>query len=708
MKYYPTNHIKNVALIGGSKSGKTSLAECMMFEGGVLSRMGSVEQGNTVSDYHEIELDRGTSVFSSILHTEWRGNKINLIDTPGLDDFIGEVVSTLRICDTALVVLNASRGVEVGTEIHWRYLRRYNKPSIFVVNQVDHPKSNFESTVEQAKSTFGDGVVVMQYPYNEGENFNCIIDLLKMTMYKFPEAGGKPEKLPIPDEERERANELHNILVEAAAEHDDDLMELYFEKGELDEDELRKGLRLGMLARTLFPVFCLSAAQNMGSGRLMGFLGNVAPSAGDTGPERTQDGDELLVTDDNTTLLVFKASHEKHTGAMSYFKVCSGEVQAGMEFYNPNAHSKFKLSQLYTVDGKRRHQVDKLAAGDIGATMKLKDTHVNHTLRNVDDNVMLEPIVFPEPKIRTAIEVARQGDDEKLAQALHKMAASDPTLVHEYAKEIKQSLLQGQGELHLQTTKWNLKNVYGVEIDFIEPKISYRETITKQANGYYKHKKQSGGAGQYAEVKLIARSYTGDDNPHPQDIKVRGTDVHQLPWGGKLLFHNCIVGGVIDSRFMPAILKGIMELMEEGPITQSPARDIEVYIIDGKMHAVDSNEISFKIAGGHAFKEAFMNAGPKVMEPIYRVEILVPDDFMGDVMTDLQGRRGIVEGFTSEGAYQKITARIPLAEMNRYNTSLSSLSQGRATFTRRFLEYAPTPGEVQAKLIASASGEMVS
>ncbi|MEL6135410.1 MAG: elongation factor G, partial [Bacteroidota bacterium] len=357
-----------------------------------------------------------------------------------------------------------------------------------------------------------------------------------------------------------------NILVEAAAEHDDDLMELYFEKGELDEDELRKGLRLGMLDRSLFPVFCLAAAKNMGSGRLMGFLGNVAPSAGDTGPERTQDGDELLVTDDNTTLLVFKASHEKHTGAMSYFKVCSGEVQAGMELYNPNSSSKFKLSQLYTVDGRNRHQVEKLAAGDIGATMKLKDTHVNHTLRNVDDDVMLEPIVFPEPKIRTAIEVARQGDDEKLAQALHKMAASDPTLLHEYAKEIKQSLLQGQGELHLQTAKWNLKNVYGVEIDFIDPKISYRETITKQADGYYKHKKQSGGAGQYAEVKLIARSYIGDDNPHPQDIKVRGTDIHELPWGGRLIFHNCIVGGVIDNRFMPAILKGLMELMEEGPI----------------------------------------------------------------------------------------------------------------------------------------------
>ena len=481
MKHYATSNIKNVVLVGGSKSGKTTLAECMLFEGGQLNRMGSVDDGNTVSDYHEVELERKNSIFSSIMFTEWRGTKINLIDAPGVDDFVGELVSALRVCDTALVTINAQQGAEVGTEIHWRYLKKYNKPAIFVMNQLDHSKADFNSSLESLKTQFGDGIIQFQYPYNAGEGFDSIIDVLKMVMYKFPPGGGKPEKVPIPDEEKERAEELHNALVEAAAENDEELMDLYFEKGELDEDEMRKGIRIGMLNRELFPLFCVSAKQNMGSGRLMGFLGNVAPTAEDLAPSPTTDGGEISVSDPETTLFVFKATNEKHTGSMSFFRVMSGEIQAGMEMHNSNTHSKGKMNQLYVVDGKNRTAVDKLSAGDIGATVKFKETYVNHSLRSVGDDKMIEPIQFPEPKIRTAIAPKKSGDEEKMAQALIKMGASDPTLHFHYAKELKQSILSGQGELHLRIAEWLLKHENGIEIEYAEPRISYRETIQKKS-----------------------------------------------------------------------------------------------------------------------------------------------------------------------------------------------------------------------------------
>lgn len=697
MKQYQSQNIKNVVLVGNSKSGKTTLAECMMFEGGVINRRGSIDDKNTVSDYHEIEMERGNSIYSSIMHTEWRGTKINIIDTPGLDDFAGELIGALRVADTAVLVLNAQYGVEVGSEIAWRYLKKYSKPTIFVVNQLDNGKADFNNTIEQAKGQFGSGVVVMQYPYNAGDGFDSIIDVLKMVMYKFPADGGKPEKLPIPDEEKARADELHNALVEAAAEHDEALMEMYFEKGELDEDEMRQGIRIGMLSRDIFPVFCTSAKNNMGSGRMMGFIGNVAPSAGDIHDEETEDGQKISVNDSDTTLFVFKASNEKHTGSMSYFKVCSGEVKSGTEFINSNTGTKNKINQLYIIDGKNRHSVDALSAGDIGATVKLKDTGVNHTLRDKDDDVKIKAIEFPNPKIRTAIEPEKSGEEEKLAMALNKLTESDPTLIVEYSKELKQTILSGQGALHLQIVKGLLENTFGVPTNFIQPRISYRETIQKSADGYYKHKKQSGGSGQYGEVHLKVQPWT-EHMTHPSDLKVRGEDMHELPWGGKLLFCNCIVGGVIDGRFMPAILKGIMETMEEGPITGSYAQDVAIYVYDGKMHPVDSNEISFKIAGKGAFKEAFLQCAPKLLEPIYRLEVLVPDEYMGEVMTDLQSRRAIVEGFNAEGSNQKITARVPLAELNRYSTTLSSISQGRATFSQEYIEYSQVPGDIQQKL----------
>jgi elongation factor G len=704
MKNYETSDIRNIVLVGAAKSGKTILTESMMFEGGVTNRMGSIEDHNTVSDYHEVEHERGNSVFSSVLYTEWRGQKINIIDTPGFDDFAGEMVSALRVADTALLVVNAQNGPEVGTEIAWRYLKRYEKPTVLVVNQVDHSKAEFNKAVDKCRQQFGDEIVVVQYPYNPGEGFNSIIDVLKMVMYKFPPEGGKPEKLPIPAEEKERAEELHNTLVEAAAENDETLMELYFEKGALDEDEMRKGLTIGLSHRTIFPLFCLSAKHNMGSGRLMGFLGNVAPAPGELKPEKTRDGEEITIHDPETTLFVFKASNEKHTGSMSFFKVCSGAAVPGMDLINISNHGKGRLSQLFVVNGKNRTSVDRLNAGDIGATVKLKDTYVNNTLRTKDDEMEVDHIEFPLPKIRSAIVAERQGDEEKMAQALNRIHETDPTLIVEFSSELKQVIIHGQGALHLQMIQWALEHLHNVKIDFIPPKIPYRETIQKSAEASYRHKKQTGGAGQFGEVYMkIEPFYEGMADP--EGFNIRDTQVVELPWGGKLVFYNCIVGGVIDNRFLPAILKGVMSRMENGPLTGSYARDICVLVYDGKMHAVDSNEAAFKTAGAMAFKDAFKKANPKIMEPIYRVEVLTPDEYTGDVMTDLTGRRAIVEGIDSDGNYQKIIARVPLAEMNRYATSLSSVTQGRATFTRTFIEYTQVPGDVQERLIKEHTEE---
>lgn len=709
MKFYATENIKNITLVGGAKAGKTTLAECMMFEGGVITRMGSVEDKNTVSDYHEVEHERGNSVFSSILHTEWRGTKINIIDTPGMDDFIGEVIPSLRVADTALLLINAQSGVEVGTEIVMRYLRKYKKPTIMVVNQMDGPKADFDVALTQIRDQFEENVVVMQYPYNYGENFNCIIDLLKMVMYKFPPEGGKPEKVAIPDEEKEKANKLHNTLVEAAAENDESLMELYFEEGELNEDQMRQGLRQGMLNRDLIPLFCLSAKRNMGSGRLMGFLGNVAPTAGEIAAETAKDGSEINISDPETTLFVFKAANEKHAGQMSYFKVCSGEVIAGMEMTNVSSQVKGKLNQLYAIDGKNRNPVDKLAAGDIGATVKFKNTHVNHTLRSTDDEVEIDPIVFPSPRIRVSIAPTKTGDEEKMGAALRKMHESDPSLIMELSKELRQTLLHAQGDLHLNVAKWILEKEHGVPVEYGKPRISYRETIRKEVKADYRHKKQTGGAGQFGEVHMIVHPYTeGMEDTivgSRSDIKVREVDVHELPWGGKLLFCNCIVGGSIDNRFMPAIMKGIMEVMEQGPLTKSYARDIVVLVYDGKMHPVDSNEAAFKSAGKNAFKSAFLNAKPYLMEPIYTVEVLTPGEYMGDIMTDLQGRRALVEGMSAEGNLQKVIAKVPLAELYKYTTSLASIAQGRALYSREFAEYKQVPGDVQEILVKENSKE---
>lgn len=695
MKVYDEKHIKNIVLLGAPKAGKTLLAEDMAFEAGITHRRGTIEGKNTLSDHHEIEHERGNSVFATPLHTEWRDYKINIIDTPGFDDFIGEIVSSTRVADTCVMVINAQYGLEVGSELIWNYIDRYDKPTLFAINQVDHPKSDFDAALLSLRDRFGSAVTQMQYPYNEGEDFNAIIDLLKMVMYKFPVDGGKPKKLSIPESERQKAQRLHNELVEKAAENDEGLMEKYFRKGSLDEDEMREGLKLGMIQHTLFPVFCMSAKKNMGSGRMMGFIDNVAPSPPEASPERTVGGESIeFDAEKPAVLFVFKSHFEQNVGKLTFFKVIAGQVTPSSELVNSQTGATERLHQLFIMDGKTRTPVERLVAGDIGATLKLRDTYTNQTLHEKGFEVTIEPIQYPAPRIRTAVTAHSKNDDEKIGEVLQKIHQEDPTMQVAFSTELRQLIVSAQGELHLAVCKWYLENIYKVNVTFETPRISYRETIRAAAEASYRHKKQSGGAGQFAEVHMKIEPYV-EGMPEPESYNVRGKEMIDLPWGGKLAFYNCIVGGVIDARFIPSILKGIMEKMEAGPITGSYVRDIRVCVFDGKMHPVDSNDISFKIAGMMAFKNAFMNAEPQLLEPICDLEVLIPEVVLGDVMSDLQTRRSMIMGMDTRGGMQVIRARTPLAELDRYSTTLRSLSQGRGRFTQQFADYTPVPYEVQ-------------
>ncbi len=698
MKIYDEKHIKNVVFVGAHNAGKTTLAETMLFEAGLINRRGTVENKNTVSDYHEIEHERGTSVYATPLHTEWRNYKINIIDTPGLDDYVGEIISSIRVADTIVTVINAQHGVEIGTEIIWNYVDNYHKPTIFVINQMDHMNANYEEAVKGIRSLVGNNAAIIQYPIKI-DGAQAIIDVLKMKCYKFSPEGGKPEKLEIPDDQKERANKLHNELVEKAAENDEELLELYFEKGTLNEDEMRQGFKAGMLNHELFPVFVVSALNDMGSGRLMGFIDNVAPAAADLKPEQTVEGDELDRTKKAPTVLfVFKTIYQPSLGQITFFKVKSGEVNANDRLENSRNGETEVLNQLYIMDGKKREAVSKLSVGDIGATLKLKHTLTNDTLHMPGKKTTIKPIKYPEPRTRKAISALKEHEEEKLSDALRKIHLQDPTVVIEYSKELKQQILGCQGELHLATIDWLLKNIYGVEAKFEQPRIAYRETIQRPSNANYRHKKQSGGAGQFAQVHLKIEPWN-PNMPEPEGFNIRGKEEIDLPWGGKLVFYNCIVGGVIDARYLPSIKKGILEVMEAGPLTGSYIRDVRVMVYDGKMHSVDSNDISFKIAGAHAFKDAFLNAKPKLLEPIQELTVRVPEDMVGSVMTDLQSRRSIILGIDSENQFQILKASVPESELFGYSTDLRSLTQGKATFSANFDSFKAVPQNIQANLV---------
>ena len=707
MAEFDDKHVKNVVLLGHAGSGKTTLAETMIVESGMITRRGSVNEQNKMSDYTDLEHERGNSILSTLLHTDWRGYKINILDTPGMDDFVGEVISALKVADTGIMVLNAQFGVEVGTELTWEYASNFKTPMIFAINHLDHDKSDFDTTIDQARNRFGHGVTVMQYPLNQGDDFDSIVDVLKMTVYKFPKNGGKPEKLPIPENEIDKASKLQNELIENIAENDETLMELYFEKGTLNEDEMRKGLKIAMIKQELFPVFCVSATKNMGTGRMMGFVDNVAPTAAENAAiSNEQSGGLHFDSSKEPVIFIYKTISEPHLGEMSFFKVYSGKINVGDDLINAQTENAERINQLYVMQGKTRESIKTLYAGDLGATVKLKSTHTNNTLHKKGSNALVPPIKFPIPNIRTAIVPLVKGDEEKLAQGLHGLQEEDPSIFIEQSSELKQTILSGQGELHLLIIKWKLENLYKIKVEYIKPKIPFRETIQKMINTSYRHKKQSGGAGQFAEVHMRIEPYT-EGMPAPTDINVRSSDEHELPWGGKLVFQNCIVGGAIDTKFMSAILKGIMEKLQDGPLTGSYVRDVRVSIYDGKMHPVDSNDMAFKTASMMAFKDGFKQASPKILEPIYLVEVLAPEDIVGDVMSDLQTRRAIIQGVDADGHYQKISAKIPLIELYKYSSTLRALSQGRAKHSRAFSEYAPLPFDLQSKLVNDYQKEEV-
>ncbi len=698
MKVFDNKHIKNVAFVGTHRAGKTTLSETMLFEAGLINRRGTVEQENTISDYHEFEHQRGASVFATPLHTEWRNYKINIIDTPGLDDFIGEIISSIRVADTIVTVINAKHGADIGTEIIWNYVDKYHKPTLFVINKIDSEKANFEMSLNSLKELVGNNAVLVQYPIKI-DGAQCIIDVLKMKCYKFGPEGGKPEKLPIPKEQIEYANKLHNELIEKAAENDEALMELYFDKGTLNEDELRQGIKIGMLNHDMFPVFCVSALKDMGTGRLMGFIDNVAPAASDLNPEQTIEGD--LITpevDTDTCLFVFKNIYQPNLGQITFFKVISGEVNVNDKLFNTRTGESETLNQLYIMDGKQKHSVQKLTAGDIGATTKLKYTEINDTLASKAEAGTIKPIKFPQPRLVKAVFAVDASEEEKLSDALKRIHSQDLTVALNYNSETHQTLIGTQGELHLATINWILENIYEVKARFESPKISYRETIQRSATANYRHKKQSGGSGQFGQVHLKIEPYY-EGMPEPEGFSLRGKEVVDLPWGGKLVFYNCIVGGVIDQRYLPSVMKGILGVMESGPLTDSYIRDIRVMVYDGKMHAVDSNDISFKIAGAHAFKEAFLNANPKLLEPIEQMQLRSPEQMVGNVMTELQSRRAIIQGIETEAHYQILKCTIPSAELTDFSSQLRSLTQGKATYSSSYEGYNAVPSHIQKELI---------
>ncbi len=708
MKVYQTNEIKNIALLGNDGSGKTTLTEAMLFESGLIKRRGRITAKNTVSDYFPVEQEYGYSVFSTVFHVEWNNKKLNIIDCPGSDDFVGSALTALNVTDTAILLLNGQYGPEVGTQNHFRYTEKLGKPVIFLVNQLDDEKCDYDSILEQLISIYGNKVVPVQYPIETGPNFNALIDVLLMKKYSWGPDGGAPTIEDIPADQMEKAMEMHKALVEATAENDESLMEKFFESETLTEDEMREGIRKGLAARSMFPVFCVCAGKDMGVRRLMEFLGNVVPFVDEMPKVHNTRGMEV-VPDSNgpTSLYFFKTGVEPHIGEVQYFKVMSGKVHEGDDLNNADRGSKERMSQLFVCAGANRIKVEELVAGDIGCTVKLKDVKTGNTLNDKNCENRFNFIKYPNPKYTRAVKAANEAETEKMMNALNRMREEDPTWVVEQSKELRQILVHGQGEFHLRTLKWRMENNEKINIVFYEPRIPYRETITKAARADYRHKKQSGGAGQFGEVHLIVEPYY-EGMPDPDVYKFNGQEYRinvknkeevPLEWGGKLVFINAVVGGAIDARFMPAILKGVMQRMEQGPLTGSYARDVRVIVYDGKMHPVDSNELSFMLAGRNAFSMAFKDAGPKILEPIYDVEVFVPSDKMGDVMSDLQGRRGMIMGMTSENGYEKLVAKVPLKELSNYSTSLSSITGGRASFIMKFASYELVPSDVQEKLM---------
>lgn len=696
MKEYHPEQIRNIALIGHGGSGKTSFAEAACFCAGSTTRLGRVEEGNTVSDYHPDEIERQISINSAVISNEWHGFKVNLIDTPGYTDFTGEVKSSLRVSDTALVFLKAVEGAEVGTEIVWGYTRDMRVPALFVVAKLDNENADFDRTVAQARDRFSHDVIPVQFPTAVGAGFEAIVDVVKMKLLAYSRDGkGRATESDIPGDLRQRADEMREHLVEQIAETDEKLLDAFFTNGTLTDEQIRAGLRAGIRNRKIFPVLCASGTLNVGVSAALDFCAEYAPGPAQVetpagyapGSDHTKEIPVRCDAAAQPVMFVFKTVAEPHVGELSFFRVYAGTVAPGMDMVNDSNGKAERLAQIFVMRGKDRKEVGKLHAGDFGAVVKLKDTHTNNTLSSKAFPVVLPPIEFPEPVISMALVARQKGDEDKIATGLHSLHEEDPTFVVRVDGELHQTVISGQGELHLEIITRRLKAKYGVEVEMVEPKIPYRETIKGRANEVeYKHKKQTGGRGQFGHVWI---------------------KVEPLVQGGGFEFEDAIVGGVVPGRFIPAVQKGIVEAMETGVVAGYKVVDVKVTLFDGSYHDVDSDEHSFKIAGRMAFKKGFKEARPIILEPIYEIEVRVPEDYMGDVMGDISSRRGKILGMDSDGVTQIIRANVPLKELFRYSTTLRSMTQGRGIHRQKFDHYEETPREVAEKIIAEHARQKV-
>ena len=689
MKEYPTERIRNIGLIGHGGSGKTSFAEAILYSAGVTTRLGRIQEGNTVSDFHPDEIAQQGSIHLSLLHCEWKDTKINILDMPGYMDFVGEVKSGLKVSDIALLFLKSVEGIEIGTEMAWKFTEEYKNGVILVVNKLDAEHSKFDEIVQQAKERFGPGVVVVQFPVNEGPSFDSIVDLLKMKMLKFSnDLSGNYTEEEIPAEVKDKAEKLHEELIESIAETDEELLNSFLENGTLSEEELKSGFKKALSERQVFPVFCADSYHNMGIKPILDFIVDYCPNPAERPPVevkfKSDEGKTAELKYDSSAepvVFIFKTVAEAHVGEFSFFKVYSGEISRGIDLINQSNGTSERLSQLYIINGKDRKEVQKFFAGDIGAVVKLKGTHTNDTLSSKSFQVVVPPIEFPEPVIQFAIISKNKGDEEKIAAGLHALHEEDPTFVFTVDNELQQTLISGQGETHLMMITKRLKERYGVEVELGEPKIPYRETIKGKAREQGKYKRQTGGRGQYGDVWLA---------------------LEPLPRGAGFEFVDAIVGGVVPKNYIPAVEKGVRDTMAKGVLAGYPVVDVKVTLDDGSYHPVDSSDLAFQIAASLAFKKAFMNANPVLLEPIYEIEVMVPEEFMGNVIGDISSRRGKVLGMTAEGPYQVIKAHVPQKELYRYSSALRSLTQGRGTFKARFSHYEEVPKEIADKIIEEA------
>jgi elongation factor G len=688
-KEYTIDKIRNIAVIGHGGSGKTTLTESLMFVAGAATRIGRIEDGSTISDYHADEIERKISINAAVLHADWQGTKINILDTPGYSDFTGEVLSSLRVSDLAVVIIKAVEGVEVGTEIVWDYAKKMNVPALLVVNKIDNENAEFDRAVAAANERFGHDAVLVQFPVNQGLPFDTVVDVLKMKMLKYNRDGsGKFTESDIPANLKEKSEKLHEELIEKIAENDEALMNKFFEDGTLKDADLEKGFCAALLNRKIFPIFCVSASQGIGISPLMSYIITYGPSPKDRGKVKAvnpNDKKGIEVETDGVkepSLFVFKTVSEEHVGELSFFRVYSGTITAGLDLVNQSNGKSERLGQLFVMNGKERSEITKLVTGDIGAAVKLKDTHTNNTLSSRAFPVIYTPIDFPDPVIRMAIHSRSKGDEDRMANGLHSLHEEDPTFIITVDGQLSQTVIAGQGELHLLIVTKRLKLKYGVDVDLTEPKIPYKEAIRATAPDVeYKHKKQTGGRGQYGHVHI---------------------KIEPKPRGAGFEFEDAVVGGVVPGRFIPAVEKGIVEVMQKGVLAGYEVVDLKVTIFDGTYHAVDSDEHSFKIAGAMAFRKGIMEAKPVLLEPINIIEVTVPEEYMGDVMGDLSGRRGKIQGMEAEGHFQKIKASIPMSEIHKYSTVLRSMTQGRGVYKTRFSHYDEMPREAAEKVIAES------